>query len=92
MPDLQFIGYQEKEIEALIGKMTPILKSLPFAEHIVFIRHSSPSKVVQLKGGEVPFLRIHTRSEGRAKILTEKLKHLCDIEVIYIALFTEKVV
>lgn len=90
MPDLQFIGFTNEQVDTLITEMTPILKALPFSEFIVFILNDSQSKVIQLKGGEAPFLRIFTRCEERATILTEKLKHLCDIEVIYIALFTEK--
>ncbi len=90
MPDLEFIGYTKSQIDLLINEMTPILKSLSFSEYIVFLISENESRVIQLKGGEAPFVRIHTRSEERARVLTEKLKHLCDIEIIYIAMFTEQ--
>lgn len=90
MPDLDFIGFQESQVDKLIKEMKPVLKSLSFMKDIVFIRYNNQSsKVVQLKGGEAPFLRIYTRSSERASILTEKLKQFCDIEVIYIAMFTK---
>ena len=90
MPDLDFIGFSEQYTTKLIKKMKPTLESLPFHEDIVFIRNGYDSSVIKLDNSEAPFLRIYTRSPERAKILTESLKEFCDIEIIYIAMFTEK--
>lgn len=92
MPDLDFIGFSNAQIDDLIIKMTPVLTSLPFANDIVIIRDINENrKVIQLSGHELPFLRIYTRCQERAKILTEALKSFCDIEIIYIGLFTPKI-
>ncbi len=90
MPDLEFIGYSVPEREKLIREFTPRLQKLEFAPHIVFVRKDdSPTSVHEMVSSEeVPFLRIFTRSESRAKVLTETLKDLCDVEVIYIGMFT----
>jgi hypothetical protein len=92
MPDFDFIGYPQNKIDELIETITPVLKTLSFADDIVFIRrYQEDSKVIQLKGGEAPFVRIFTRSDERAQQLTEKLKHFFDIEIIFIAYFTPQV-
>lgn len=88
MPDIEFIGYTNDEIDALVETITPELKNLEFNEHIVFIRKETTSTVIRLNGGEDPFVRIFTRSKERAKVLTDLLANYFDVEIILIEMFT----
>lgn len=89
MPTFDFIGYTPSQVDSLIERLRPELLPLPFSDDIVFIqRVAQESKVLCLKGGEAPFVRIYTRSEERARTLSELLCKFADIEIVYIAMFT----
>ncbi len=92
MPDIEFMGYSEAEREKLIDTISPHLKDVDFAEYIVFIRNSNvTSSVTELVSGQsVPFVRVSTREEKRAKKITELLTPYCDVETIRISTFEPK--
>jgi len=91
MPDIEFIGFEEKDIDSNLSKIIPLLQELEFRDHIVFIRKKNiNSSVIDLKGKSQPFVRIYTRSKDRARILIDLLKSFFDIEIIYIGEFYPK--
>jgi len=90
MPTIEFIGYPSNQRKKLIKQINPLMQTLDFAYTVVYLYSNTPTTIIALDGVPRPLLRIYTRYEDRANKLLELLKHIADIEVVFLANFQIK--
>ena len=85
MPSVEFLGYAKGEREFLEQTLRRDLADLEFSDQIMFVTYAC--EVRDMQGKSQPYLRICTRNEAKAKILTARLRKYADVEFIQSADF-----
>ena len=85
MPTIEFYGFSADEQQRLVQSLVEQYGQLEFSDDIVMVIDDSPTRrVLRLRGGEAPFVRIASRSEARLRRLVEVTTPFCDVETLII--------